>query len=429
MKPAPSIRSRLVSTLVGLSLAWAVLASAAVWFTLRHEVDELLDDTLATSAEVLVGLLPAADELSADGIWVPAPTPGTSDDNRYAWQWVDPAGHLRARSPVAPGAAWVGEPRIGYGHSLGDGRAWRLYGHRLDDGSILYVAQSRAERLEALAEVAVNVIASALLVGLVFALWLRWRLQRELQPLTDLSAAVARHDPLSDAVLPDPNRLELHPLREAVDALGKGLRRRLAQERAVAAQVAHALRTPLAGLDAQLAAAQVAVPADQPAALQRAREASRQLRRVVTGVISLFRSGSEVRRQPVDVGKLLDGLPVEGLAVTCPRGARLSADPDLLAAALSNLLDNALRQGASRVDVEVHSDPQGQALRLHDNGPGLPAAQRAALQDALDTQSYEGHVGLGLMLADLVARAHGGRLVLEPVASGFAVRLDLGPPA
>jgi len=37
-------------------------------------------------------------------------------------------------------------------------------------------------------------------------------------------------------------------------------------------------------------------------------------------------------------------------------------------------------------------------------------------------------MGLGLMLADLVARAHGGRLHLPAVAQGFAVELELGLP-
>jgi hypothetical protein len=48
-------------------------------------------------------------------------------------------------------------------------------------------------------------------------------------------------------------------------------------------------------------------------------------------------------------------------------------------------------------------------------------------RDALDRQAYEGRMGLGLMLADLVARAHGGELTLPEVAdSGFAVELQLG---
>jgi nitrogen-specific signal transduction histidine kinase len=66
---------------------------------------------------------------------------------------------------------------------------------------------------------------------------------------------------------------------------------------------------------------------------------------------------------------------------------------------------------------------------VDDDGPGVDEATRTALQTALDSERYDGRTGLGLMLADRVARAHGGRVVLPPVAAGFAVELQLGPAA
>jgi signal transduction histidine kinase len=47
------------------------------------------------------------------------------------------------------------------------------------------------------------------------------------------------------------------------------------------------------------------------------------------------------------------------------------------------------------------------------------------LQAAIAAQAYEGNTGLGLMLADLIARAHGGKLLLLAVERGFAVELQL----
>jgi nitrogen-specific signal transduction histidine kinase len=68
-------------------------------------------------------------------------------------------------------------------------------------------------------------------------------------------------------------------------------------------------------------------------------------------------------------------------------------------------------------------------MRLDDDGPGVTPERRAALCAALDAQTYEGVPGLGLTLADLVARAHGGRLRLPAPAGehGFSVELSLGP--
>jgi signal transduction histidine kinase len=126
----------------------------------------------------------------------------------------------------------------------------------------------------------------------------------------------------------------------------------------------------------------------------------------------------------VDLSAMLSRLPLEGLAVQVDPAITVDADPDLLAAAVLNLLDNSLRHGAHRAVV---SQPQPGTLRLHDDGPGVTAERRAALQAALAGQAYSGNTGLGLMLADLIARSHGGRLTLAPVANGFAVDLTMEP--
>ena len=72
------------------------------------------------------------------------------------------------------------------------------------------------------------------------------------------------------------------------------------------------------------------------------------------------------------------------------------------------------------------STPAANVLRVHDDGPGVDPARRRELRAAIDAQDYAGRTGLGLMLADLVARAHGGGLSLPESASGFVVELDLG---
>ena len=134
--------------------------------------------------------------------------------------------------------------------------------------------------------------------------------------------------------------------------------------------------------------------------------------------------GSEVHREAVDLKALVAHLPVEGLVVVVQGQGPLAADPDLLAAALANLLDNAKRHGARQVVV---STPARGTLRLQDDGPGATPERLHELREALRHQHYEGHTGLGLMLADLVARSHGGVLWLPPTPQGFAVELRLDP--
>jgi len=421
-----SIRSRLTRLLVGVAVVGGCAVSVLVWLVVRHEVDELRDETLRASAQVLLRLL-GGDELRLADIAPPQPGDAGQGTEPFAWQLVGPGAQVLQRSARAPTRAWMPLPTVG----LADAPSgWRVFGVRLGSGErVLYVAQSRDERHEAASEVAISAIWAALAVGLASAWWLRSRVRRELQPLADLSDALGRFEPLQrDARLPAATRRELVPIHDAIEALGQRLAQRVANERAFSAHAAHALRTPLAGIDAQLAVAMRECPPELGARLARVREASARLTRVVTALLALFRSGVELQWQRVELAALLARLPHEGLALKLPSADALVADPDLLTAALLNLLDNAMRHGATQVDLTLSHRDGRQTLRLQDNGHGVAPAQRQQLAGALQAQAYEGRMGLGLMLADLVARAHGGALTLPECDQGFAVQIELGPP-
>ncbi|MEP7281208.1 MAG: ATP-binding protein, partial [Rubrivivax sp.] len=278
-------------------------------------------------------------------------------------------------------------------------------------------------------EVALHAAVATLAVVLLAYLWLGARTRRELAPLQRLSERLASHDLLApQATLGPAERAELQPVHAAIDTLAAQLSRRLAQERLVAAHAAHALRTPLAGIDAQLAVALRECPPALRPRLQRVREASARLQRVVAALIAMFRSGVELQRRPIDLAALLARLPVEGLDVQVPAGATVTADADLLTAALVNLLDNAVRHGGHTLVVTV---PAPQRLRVVDDGPGVSPLRRAALQrmlDAIDPSDDAGS-GLGLRLVDRVARVHGGRLTVLDDSVGFGVELTLDDSA
>ncbi len=417
----PSIRSRLARSLVLWSLLSGLLLASAVWLAARHEVNELLDDTLHASADLIGGLLQHEGfaELERRAAQVPA----VANAERFAWQVLGAEGQVLLRSSGAPEAALRSSPSAGFS----DVANWRLYGLALGrEGRMLYVAQTRSERLEVQAEITLSAVLAALAVGLMGQLWVRFKIRHELAPLQALSERLAAFEPTdARASLGPAEREELRPVHAAIDQLSQRLAERVNNERAFAGHASHALRTPLAGIDAQLAVALLEAPAELRPRLQRAREAAQRLQHVVAALLGLFRSNTGLQRRSLDVAELLARLPIQGLKVSVQGTPTLNADPDLLAAALLNLLDNARRYGATVVTVNV---PAAGLLRLHDDGPGLAPERLAELQEALNAHNFDANTGLGLMLAERVASAHGGAIRLVPVERGFCVELALGEP-
>ena len=416
----PSIARRLGRTVLASALLWSLAVSAAVWLAVRHEMIELLDDALQATAQAMT--VP----LSQDGPLPARLTHGSASSDRFAWQVVAHGPDGRAQVLLASARAPAQPLRATPSAGLNTVPGWQVFGTTLGrEGRMLYVAQSRAERQEASLEVAYSAALTTLAIALLAHLWLRASIAQELAPLQRLSARLAAHDLLAPgATLGAAERAELQPVHAAVDTLAEQLSRRVAHERAFTAHAAHALRTPLAGIDAQLAVALRESPPDLQPRLQRVRSAAGRLQRVVAALLALFRSGVDLQRQALDLPALVARVPVDGLAVQVRPTHPVQADADLLTAALLNLLDNALRHGAREVVV---SSPAPDVLRVQDDGPGVPDTQRRALQAALDSQTYEGPMGLGLMLADMVARAHGGALALPPAEGGFVAELRLGP--
>lgn len=416
----PSIRGRLARSLFATAAAWAVAVSAVLWVIVRHEVDELMDTTLQESAEILAGLLRSREDFGAN--LTAAVLPQMPHEERLAWQLVNSSGTVLIKSYVAPSEPFGPEGSQGFSELT---PGWRVFSMKLArDGPVLHVAQSQAERFEARTEAVVLTIIAALLVGALSALWMRRRVGLELESLSTMADRVAAID--IDASAPDlpmATREELATVRNAIIGLAERLRQRVESERAFSAHAAHALRTPLAAIVAQLAVAERQAPPPARLHVAQARTAAHRLGHVVSALMALFRANEDIRPQAMDLQALLTPLPVDKrLAVHVAHQDRLVADPDLLAAVLINLLDNSAKHGATVVTV-THSRAGGKDLLVvEDNGAGAAAA--GCLTEPQDWHDHAATAGgLGLALARLVAQAHGGDVDVVTSASGFRVEL------
>jgi len=101
---------------------------------------------------------------------------------------------------------------------------------------------------------------------------------------------------------------------------------------------------------------------------------------------------------------------------------QIVADPERLAQALRNLVDNAVRFASHEVHLGVTATKAGALMSVADDGPGIPASERESVLDRfvrLDDHRARDHggAGLGLAIASEIARLHGGRI--EIGASGL----------
>lgn len=417
---------RIVGTAAATSLLAGVLVAVAVWWVVEKQVDELVDHSLQESAEIIHDVLVAQSALEYKGQSTPNDREYESD---LVWQVVDQAtASVLNRSHRAPAQAMRLTPAPPRSVVMQDG--WRIatLGFKHEPQRFLLVAHSEKVRSDARLKALLSALGSALMMVLTTSLLLQWGLRRELAVIKKLSRAVQDYDPMQPSTIPDmAARSELVPVQEAVRGLGQRLAQRIVSERAATTHAAHALRTPLAAIEVQLSAAMAEVPPPVRPRIDRARLATRKLGRVMQALLMMFRSGIEPQRQPLTLGDLLQPALFSDLALDVQGDAPLYADPDLMTAVLLNLMDNAQRHGARHMRLSVKVERSGvRSLSLRDDGQGCPPDQLEQLRSALARQDYSGSAGLkglGLVLADLVLRAHGGRVELPAVEAGFCVLL------
>jgi signal transduction histidine kinase len=298
----------------------------------------------------------------------------------------------------------------------------------------LQVAQPLASLRQAQLRAALQAGGAVFLLSVVAALVLAWRIRREMQPVAQLAADVAAIDPAPVAPeLPRSPRRELEPVYAALEGLLQRLAHKLRNERAFATHAAHSLRTPLAGLSAQLELARTQAPPALQPRLEVTHEAARRLAGVVEALLTMARASGPPQWRSFAPRLLLPAALARRIDVDATQfdaAPELQGDADLLAVAVANLVDNAVRHGASHVRLSAHRDAKLQRIEVADDGPGVDAGRLAALREALERfdagGEVDGSLGLGLTLAASVARAHGGRVDLDCAArpaAGFCVRL------
>jgi two-component system OmpR family sensor kinase len=185
----------------------------------------------------------------------------------------------------------------------------------------------------------------------------------------------------------------------------------------------HDLRGPLNSASMYVEVLRRAVK-DDPAADDTLRRIGDQLDRLAGMLPAAFSILALERRaaEPVDLEEMVAALRADGtvgpVTVAGAPWPVALGDRDLLAAGLGQVLRNAVEVGGPR-PPEVSAVREGDRVRLsvRDWGPGLRSTNPKVMI-RLQQSDKPGHAGLGLLVAERVARLHGGRLELAAAPDG-----------
>jgi len=428
-----TLAQRLTRTLLlCVASVWVVCLGGAVAFV-HYEINRNFDNELEESALRLLDV--ATHDLDVAGVPPPGappvlePPPQASGDT-LIFRLIDETGRVLLLPREMPGEHFFElVPRTrGFFNTSG----WRVFtAHHPQRGLLLQLADPRSERRLAVRRVLVGLALPMLAVMGVLALLLGTVARGELKVLRLLESEIARRggDDLRPLVVDGMPR-ELQSVGEHVNRLLDRLSDALDVERALSANAAHELRTPLAAarLRLQTALEGSLDRADVEAALASLNVLSQRTEKLLQ--LSRAESAAILSDQPIDLGWLAGTIAEEfwqgpaqqrRLLLVLPESPepmpRGMGDVDGLAIALRNLIENALRYSEGRVELRVESPAR---LVVRDYGPGVPPERLEAMRtrhvrDAAQPTGY----GLGLSIVGTIVERQRGQLeLLSPPPSG-----------
>ena len=420
-----------VATIV-VAIALVVGAAGLIAALRRTMVDELAEAARAQAADV-VGQLEAGRP----------PVLEVAGADEQLIQVMTPAGAVVAASPNM-----AGRPAV---VRLAPGQSARVV-TPLDDDEFVAVAEgaqtSDGPRIVLVARALVDVldtttvITRLLVIGLplmvaVVALTTWFAVGRALAPVEAIRREV---DAISAAQLhrrvPQPKADdEIGRLAATMNRMLERLESARNSQRRFVSDASHELRSPITTIR-QHAEVALAHP-DRVTAAELAEVVlaeQQRMQRLVEDLLLLARADEHVPlpRAAVDLddlafeeGHRLRSATSKRVDTSGVNAVRVQGDADALRRMLRNVGENAVRHASSRVDVTLVERGEEVVLTIDDDGPGIPATERARVLQRFvrldEARSRdEGGSGLGLSIVDEVVRAHGGSMSIEQSPLGGA---------
>ncbi|MDP3136031.1 MAG: histidine kinase dimerization/phospho-acceptor domain-containing protein [Burkholderiaceae bacterium] len=434
-------------------LAWELGAFLIVWASFvafgyqtgTREADELTDGHLASVASLLLPMSSENFVQRADSTPLAPPNHLKAHDYQQSLSIVvwDGAGRVLAHTGDAPMPAFSldeGFETLTLGTPAKDWRSFSRWDGPQHQRKIS-VLLNLGERDDLADDIAEQVAQPGLWLLPVITLALALALRRGLRPLQALSRQVHELEVHPGALLQEPSHEEFKTVVHSINHLIERYNAALERERALASEVAHELRTPLASISLHAASLQRALPPEErQQALRHIERDAVRAGHVLADLLTLARASraelAEVM-QPVDLGELARQVTAQyaqaalhsghDLSLSAPAACMAQAHPVLLELALRNLIDNALSHTPRGTAVEVRVINEPLALEVWDNGAAVTRVEghdadpsHATATGPPSGEEAEGFLrrpglglGLGHQVVGRVAAVHAGRLETE----------------
>jgi len=312
-------------------------------------------------------------------------------------------------------------------------------GYLVHEGGMVFGSGDDIELLSRLTRSAYIAAGIAIIFALLLALLLSSRLLKPVRALTQAAQDLSGGD-LTKRVTPQ-GEDELAVLGKTFNEMAASLENAEQSRRAMTADIAHELRTPLAVQRAQLEALQDGVYAPTEENLGALLEQNILLTRLVADLrtLALADAGQlQLEKIPTNLGQLAARVAEQFGPQAAEMGIEIQflqhngcqeidLDPGRVEQIIGNLITNALRYTPenSWVKIETHCTKELVGLTVCDNGSGISEADQAQIFERFyradqSRSRTEGGTGLGLAIARQLAEVQGGQLSVRNHPDGGA---------
>lgn len=287
-------------------------------------------------------------------------------------------------------------------------------------------------QMSTIARISLVILPAIVLISSAGGYFLVRKMLRPIQKISETAEQIGRESDLKRRIELGRGSDELHKLGDTFNEMFDKLEKTFETQRQFIADASHELRTPVAVINAQceLSLEQEGSVEDYEEALTAIWKQGKKMSGLIGDMLDFTRLETGVQkygRRTLDVSDLVRSV-CEDMALVGERGITLrqeiedavtfTGNGELLSRLLVNLIGNAYRYGKENGHILVCLKKTGTEIELSvaDDGIGIAKEEQEKIFDRfyqVDSSHSGAGTGLGLSMAQEIARFHGGRIVVE----------------